>query len=196
MGGEEPLLAATIAEHFASVVEKFPEREAVVSIPQGRRLTYAELSEEVDSLAKGLVGRGFGKGERIGVWSTNNIEWLLIQMATARIGAILVNINPAYRPKELAYALRRSEVQGLFVIPSFKASNYVEMLVELMPELQEARKGDRNRDVRSMELPALREVILYDPENPPATKRLYPGFTLCLSSLMGGAMYRWMISTR
>ena len=174
MGGEEPLLGATIAEHFASVVEKFPEREAVVSIPQKRRLTYAELSKEVDNLAKGLVGRGFGKGDRIGVWSTNNIEWLLIQMSTARIGAILVNINPAYRPKELAYALRRSEVQGLFVIPSFKNSNYVDMLVELMPELKETRKGD----IKSMELPALREVVLYDPRNPLATERLHPGFTL------------------
>lgn len=174
MGGEEPLLGATIAEHFASVVEKFPEREAVVSIVQERRLTYAELSQEVDNVAKGLVGMGFGKGDRVGVWSTNNIEWLLIQMATARIGAILVNINPAYRPKELAYALRRSEVQGLFVIPSFKSSNYVEMLVELMPELQESRTGD----IKSMELPALRDVVLYDPKNPSATERLYLGFTL------------------
>ena len=174
MGGEEPLLGATIAEHFASVVEKFPGREAVVSIVQGRRLSYAELSEEIDSVAKGLVAMGFGKGDRIGVWSTNNIEWLLIQMATARIGAILVNINPAYRPKELAYALRRSEVQGLFVIPSFKSSNYVEMLVELIPELQESRTGD----IKSMELPALRDIVLYDPKNPSATEMLYPGFTV------------------
>ncbi|MBE9536684.1 MAG: AMP-binding protein, partial [Proteobacteria bacterium] len=104
MGGNEPLLGATIPEHFASVVEKFPDREAVVCIRQERRRSYSELSSEIDRLARGLVGMGYGKGDRIGVWSTNNIEWLLIQMATARIGAILVNINPAYRPKELAYA--------------------------------------------------------------------------------------------
>ncbi len=183
MGGEEPLLDATIAEHFASVVERFPDREAVVSIPQGRRLTYAELSEEVDGVAKGLVGVGFGKGDRIGVWSTNNIEWLLIQMATARIGAILLNINPAYRPKELAYALRRSEVHGLFVIPSFKSSNYVDMLVELMPELKEARKGN----IKSMEFPSLREIVLFDPKKPPATKRLYPGFTIWHEFMDGGS---------
>lgn len=174
MGGDEPLLGATIPKHFASVVEKFPEREAVVCIRQKRRLSYSELSTEIDQLARGLVGMGYGKGDRIGVWSTNNIEWLLIQMATARIGAILVNINPAYRPKELAYALRRSEVQGLFIIPSFKTSNYVEMLVELMPELDVSSPDD----AKFMEFPQLRHVILYDPSKPEKTGRPHPGFTL------------------
>ncbi|MBM9514920.1 AMP-binding protein [Desulfogranum marinum] len=135
--GEPPLLTATIPEHFAAIVTKFPENEAVVSLPQGRRLTYTEMAQEVDRLAKGLIGMGFGKGERIGVWSTNNIEWLLLQLATATIGAILVNINPAYRQKELAYALQRSEVQGLFIIPAFRSSNYLEMVKELFPELEQ-----------------------------------------------------------
>jgi fatty-acyl-CoA synthase len=171
-GGTQPLLGATIPEHYASVMQRYAEREAVVSVPQRRRLTYAELAEAVDLLARGLVGMGFVKGDRIGVWSTNNIEWLLAQMATARIGAILVNINPAYRPKELAYALRRSEVQGIFTIPRFRGSDYVAMLVELIPALKTAAAGG----LESEEFPALRLVILYDPANPGKTQRPHRGF--------------------
>ena len=108
-GGEQPLLGMTIPEHIAAIAAQFPDREALVSRPQQRRLSYRELAEQVDGLARGLLGIGLCKGDRVGIWSTNNIEWLLLQLATARIGAILVNINPAYRPKELAYALERSE---------------------------------------------------------------------------------------
>jgi fatty-acyl-CoA synthase len=133
-GGDEPLLGSTIAEHFADIINRFAEREAVVSLPQQKRLSYSALSDAVDQLAKGLVAIGFVKGDRIGVWSTNNIEWLMLQMATARIGAVLVNINPAYRLRELSYALQRSEVQGIFTIPAFRSSQYVDMLVELIPE--------------------------------------------------------------
>lgn len=93
----------------------------------------------MDFLARGLVASGFGKGDRIGIWSTNNLEWLVLQMATARIGVVLATINPACRLKELAYALQRSEVQGLFVIPSFRTSDYVSMLVELIPELKDSK---------------------------------------------------------
>jgi fatty-acyl-CoA synthase len=173
-GGEVPLLGATIPGHFADIVRRFPEREAVVSIPQQRRLSYAQLSAAVDELARGMLGMGFRKGERIGIWSTNNIEWLLLQLATARIGAVLVNINPAYRPRELAYALKRSEVQGLFVIPSFKTSDYVGMLVELMPALT-AREA---RALESPDFPFLRRVVLYDPRDAAHTARPHPGFTV------------------
>lgn len=170
----QPLLGATIPEHFAGVVQQHGQREAVVSLPQRRRLTYAELADKVDLLARGLMAMGFVKGDRIGVWSTNNIEWLLLQMATARIGAILVNINPAYRQKELAYALRRSEVQGLFMIPRFRSSDYVAMLVELIPAL----KTVKNSMIESDEVPALRRVILYDPANPGKTQRPHAGFVV------------------
>ncbi len=171
-GGIEPLLGATIPEHYATIAARFPGSEAVVSVSQQRRLTYAELSSQVDRLARGLLGSGFGKGDRIGVWSTNNIEWLLLQMATARIGAILVNINPAYRPRELAYALQRSEVQGLFTIPSFRSSNYVNMLVDLLPELTRGAPGELD----NKELPLLRRVVIYDPTDPDNTGRPQPGF--------------------
>ncbi len=172
-GGDVPLLGETIPGHFASIAKKFPTHEAVVSLPQARRLSYAELAESVDHLARGLLGIGFQKGDRIGVWSTNNIEWLLLQMATARIGALLVTINPAYRLRELAYALQRSEVQGLFSIPAFRTSNYITMLMEMIPELREASPAE----LKSREFPDLRRVVLYDPADPLKTNRPCPGFT-------------------
>lgn len=171
-GGTEPLLGVTIAEHFGGIVERFPDREAVVSLPQDLRLTYAELANAVDRLARGMLAMDIHKGDRIGVWSTNNIEWLLVQMATARIGAVLVNINPAYRPRELAYALQQSEVQGLFTIPCYRTSNYIAMLLEAMPELEGA-----SRTLNSKAFPALRRVVVYDPIDSAQTERPHPGFT-------------------
>jgi len=173
-GGEEPLLGSTIPEHFISVAAQFPDNDAVVSIPQARRLTYAEFSEQIDCIARGLLGMGFTKGNRVGVWSTNNIEWAILQMATARIGAVLVNINPAYQTKELAYALQRSEVQGLFLIPSFRSSDYIAMLLELMPELKNVAADA----LSNSEFPHLQKVILYNPISTETTQRPYPGFTI------------------
>ena len=173
-GGTSPLLGVTIPEHFAAMVDRFGDREALVSLPQGRRLTYAALARAVDALARGLLGLGFAKGERIGIWSTNNIEWLLLQMATARIGAVLVNINPAYRVRELAYALKRSEVQGLFLIPAFRGSDYVDMLKELIPDLDRIAPGELD----CAEFPLLRRVVLYDPAHPLETTQPHSGFTL------------------
>jgi fatty-acyl-CoA synthase len=171
-GGLQPLLGATIPEHFAGVLKQFSDREAVVSIPQKRRYTYAHLANAIGDLARGLLGIGFQKGDRIGIWSTNNIEWLLLQMATASIGAILVNINPANRSRELAYALARADVQGLFLIPKFRASDYVSMLLELIPELASTTSGAWRND----DFPALRTVVVYDPDDVDATKRPCPGF--------------------
>jgi len=170
-GGLEPLLGATIPDHFADVVKRFPDHEAVVSVHQNRRLTYAQLARAIDLLARGLVGIGFNKGDRIAVWSTDNVEWLLLQMATARIGAVLVNINPAYRIREVAYALQRSEVQGLFVIPSFRTSDYISMLLELIPELKDGAPGQW----KSKSFPALRHLIVYNPSAPDRTERPQPG---------------------
>jgi fatty-acyl-CoA synthase len=171
-GGNEPLLGATIAEHFADVACRFAEHEAVVSLPQQKRLSYKDLSVNVDQLAKGLLASGFGKGDRIGVWSTNNIEWLMLQMATARIGAVLVNINPAYRLRELAYALQRSEVQSIFTIPAFRSSDYVAMLVELIPEL----KRPHADELDNSEFPFLRNVVVFDPMDAAHTRRPHQGF--------------------
>ena len=173
-GGEEPLLGNTIPQHFKHIVQQFPDNDAVVCLSQQRRLTYRELDSAIDALARGLVGIGFSKGERIGVWSTNNIEWLLLQMATARIGVILVNINPAYRARELSYALQRSEVQGLFLIPAFRSSDYIKLLVEAIPPLTDHAPDNWQH----ADFPQLRRVIVYDPAQPANTARPHPGFLL------------------
>ena len=181
-GGAEPLLGATIPEHLGEVAARVPQAEAVVSVPQGRRLTYAELAAETDRLARGLLGLGFGRGDRIGVWSTNNLEWVLLQLATARVGAVLVNVNPAYRTRELAYALERAEVQGLFAIPAFRTSDYVGMLREVVSALDAATPGT----LADPKLPHLRRVVVYDPRDPVRTGRPAPGFTTWQEVLAAG----------
>lgn len=170
-GGSEPLLGATIPEHLAAIVEKFPQYWAIVSKPQNRRLNYQQLATEVDQLACAIYAMGYRKGNRIGVWATNNMEWILLQMATARIGIVLVNINPAYRSRELAYALQHSEVEGLFVIPKFRSSDYIDMLVTLMPELKQMP----HENLRLKDFPALRSIVVYDPVNPLQTACGYSG---------------------
>ena len=181
-GDDDPLLGCTIPAHLAGIIDRFPDNEAVVSIAQDRRLTYAQLEAAVEPLARGLLGCGFTRGDRIGIWSTNNIEWLLLQLATARIGAILVNINPAYRPGELAYALQRSEVNGLFIIPGFRSSDYVAMLTELIPELKDGTAADIN----NQDLPALQRVVVFDPAAPEQSERPHPGFTTWADVLAAG----------
>ncbi|HXZ25034.1 MAG TPA: AMP-binding protein [Nitrospiria bacterium] len=180
--GLEPLLGATIPEHFATVAARWPDREAVVSLHQNRRVTYAQLARAVDDLARGLAGLGYKAGERIAIWSTDNIEWLLLQLATARLGAVLVNINPAYRARELAYALQRSDVQGLFVIPRFRTSDYVSMLVELIPELKDGAPGQW----RSAAFPFLRHVVVYDPAAAEQTERPQAGLLTWQEVLAAG----------
>ena len=181
-GGEEPLLETTIPQHFKQIVDQYPGQEAVVCLSQDRRLTYRELDREVDNLAAGLAAIGFARGDRIGIWSTNNIEWLLLQMATARIGVILVNINPAYRSRELAYALQRSEVQGLVLIPAFRSSNYVAMLLEILPELAD----NTPESFTNPDFPFLRRIVLYDPLQPMATERPSAGFLVWPEVLAAG----------
>jgi fatty-acyl-CoA synthase len=171
-GGDIPLLGATIPEHFLRIAATFPHQEAVVSRPQQRRLTYAQLSERIDHAARALAALGYQKGDRVGVWSTNNVEWIVLQMATARIGVVLVNINPAYRPRELTYALQRSQVQGLFVIPAFRSSDYVAMLLELIPELDSTVPQHLNNST----FPDLRHVVVFDPADPDNTPCNHPGF--------------------
>ncbi|MDD3449897.1 MAG: AMP-binding protein, partial [Gammaproteobacteria bacterium] len=181
LGGVEPLLGATLPAHLWSVAAARADAPAVISRHQARRLSYGELMAAADRLALGLLGLGFARGDRIGVWSTNNVEWLLLQLATARIGAVLVNINPAYRPRELAYALERAGVQGLFLVPAFRHSDYVAMLAGEVPELGTA-PGGRWRSAR---LPELRRVVLFDPRDPDPA-RPAPGIDLWREVLEAG----------
>jgi fatty-acyl-CoA synthase len=130
-GTSVPLLNETIGANFERTVARHGDREALVEVPTGRRWTYAELNEEVDALAIGLRKAGITKGDRVGIWAPNCAEWTMVQFATAKVGAVLVNINPAYRTHELEYALRKSEVKLLISAASFKSSDYRAMVEEV-----------------------------------------------------------------
>jgi fatty-acyl-CoA synthase len=126
-----PLLEQTIGDHFESVVAVHGDREALVEVASGRRWTYAELDADVNALAKGLMAADVAKGDRVGIWAPNCAEWTLVQYATAKIGAIVVNVNPAYRTHELAYALNQSGLKLLVSAESFKSSDYRAMVEEV-----------------------------------------------------------------
>ncbi|UJW34851.1 AMP-binding protein [Saccharothrix sp. AJ9571] len=128
------LLGDTIGGNLARTVARFGDRDALVERLTGRRWTYTELAADVDALALGLVARGIVKGDRVGIWSPNRAEWTLLQYATAKIGAILVNINPAYRSHELKFVLNQAGVRLLVAAESFKTSDYAAMIEEVRPE--------------------------------------------------------------
>jgi fatty-acyl-CoA synthase len=134
-GGAAPLLGETIGANLDRTIARFGDREALVSVHQDVRFTYAEFGEAVDRLARGLLASGVGPGERLGIWSSNCAEWVLLQYATAKAGVVLVNINPAYRTSELSFALRQSACRTLVAAPSFKTSNYTAMVDEVRPDL-------------------------------------------------------------
>jgi fatty-acyl-CoA synthase len=135
-----PLLGQTIDENLAATVRRFPDAEALVVVHQGVRLTYAEFDAEVDRLARGLLALGLEKGDRVGIWSPNGAEWVLVQYATARVGVVLVNINPAYRTHEVEYALRQSGCRMLIAATDFKTSDYRAMIDEVRPALPELER--------------------------------------------------------
>jgi fatty-acyl-CoA synthase len=131
--GDAPLLGDTIGSHLRRTVERFGEREALVVRHQGFRATYAELWAQVSRAARGLLARGVEKGERVGIWAPNRSEWVLLQYATARIGAILVTINPAYKAAELEYALKKAGVSLLALSRGFRQSDYRALLADVRP---------------------------------------------------------------
>jgi fatty-acyl-CoA synthase len=144
------LLGETIDANLRRIVAEFPDREAVVDVAAGTRRSYAELDAAVDELARGLFTRGVARGDRVGIWAPNLLEWFLVQYATARIGAILVNINPAYRTHELEYVLGQAGISTLVSAVSFKTSQYREMVEQVRPGLGRLQDviyiGDRSWD--------------------------------------------------
>ena len=158
-----PLLDLTIGNLLAKTARQDPSATAVVFCDSGLRWSYGELKEKSRQLAAGLLSLGFEKGDRIGIWSTNRAEWLLTQFATAEIGLIMVNINPAYRLAELEYALNKVGCKGLILAESFKTSHYLEMLQALAPELDLAEPGK----LKAEKLPHLRTVIRMGAETSP-----------------------------
>ncbi|MGP9501691.1 AMP-binding protein [Specibacter sp. AOP5-B1-6] len=129
-----PLLDDTIGANFANTAARFPDRDALIDKPSGRRWSYAQLNDDVDALARGLLAGGVGRGDRVGIWAPNVPEWVLLQYATAKIGAILVNVNPSYRVHELRYAVQQSGMAMIVAPPSFKGSDYRAMVEQVQPE--------------------------------------------------------------
>lgn len=158
----EPLLNVTIPELLADTARRLPDHEAAIFTARNIRLSYAEFAGQVDAVAAGLCRLGIGKGCRVGIWSPNRVEWLLTQFATARIGAILVCINPAYRPAELEYALNKAGCEALVLASRFKSSDYVGMITDLAPELAICAPGH----CKAKRLPNLRSVIVLDEAAP------------------------------
>lgn len=138
---DQPLLHQTIGEHLQEIAERFPDRPAVVVRHQQIRWNYREYLIQIDRLALGLLALGIQPGDRVGIWSPNNIEWCLVQFATARIGAIMVCINPAYRNYELEFAINNVGCRALICASAFKGSDYLAMLNELAPELASSPPG-------------------------------------------------------
>ncbi|GAB3709581.1 AMP-binding protein [Nocardiopsis oceani] len=140
-----PLLGDTIGVNLARMIAAHPDRDALVDRTSGLRLTYRDFGAEVDRVALGLLDLGVAKGDRVGIWAPNRAEWVFVQYATARIGAVLVNINPAYRTHELEYVLNQAGISVLVSAPSFKTSDYAAMIEEVRGKC-----------------PELREVVLFD----------------------------------
>ena len=171
---DRPLIEKTVGSFFDDVATRYADCEALVSRHQGTRLTYARLKALVDELAVALLGFGLQKGDRVGIWSPNNLEWVLTQFATAKIGVILVNINPAYRVAELEYALNQSGVSLLITARRFKTSDYHWTITELAPEVRELPKIGRDEGIRSSRVPALRRIVTLGDGRDPAPPLMIP----------------------
>lgn len=145
----------TIGQVLEQTAQRHARREAMVFPQSGRRWTWQEFAADVDAAARGLLALGIKPGEHVALWATNVPQWVILQFAAARIGAVLVNINPAYRPFELQYVLKQSDSVALFLVDQFKSSDYFGMLREICPEVAEAVEGR----VKSPQYPRLRNVV-------------------------------------
>ena len=158
---ENVIARSTIGDVLDRQADRFPDRDALVNTESGERYTYREFQAAVDRVGRGLMAMGIGKGDHVGIWATNYTEWILTQFATAKIGAVLVNVNPAYRTHELAYLLEQSEANALILIGQFRTSDYVGMVNEQVPEL----KGCAPGELRSERFPHLRNVVFIPPHD-------------------------------
>ena len=168
-----PLLGETIGENLRNTVSKFPTHDALVSIQQNYRATYTEFYNQTEQIAKSLISLGLKKGDRVGIWSPNRAEWVLLQFATARIGLILVNINPAYRQHELDYVLNQAEIKVVFAAKQFKTSYYKQMLedaktsTEFLNQVIIFEEGwkaflEKSETISSIDLLAFENAVQFD----------------------------------
>ena len=162
---------STMGDVLDRQAERFTDRDALVNVETGQRFSYSQFRDEVERVSRGLMALGIQRGQHVGIWATNYSEWVLTQFATAKIGAVMVNVNPAYRTHELAYLLEQSEANALILIGRFRNSNYVEMLNEVAPEIREATPGE----LRSPRFPYLRHVIHIPPHDDGPDAETPPG---------------------
>ncbi|OLD69439.1 MAG: AMP-binding protein [Acidobacteria bacterium] len=160
--GSTPLLGCTIGDALDTTARAYSNSPALVSRHQNQRLTFAELSAAVERFALGLMHLAVQKGDRVGIWATNCSEWVIVQFAAAKIGAILVNVNPAYRAYELKFALEQSGCQTLIMVPNFKNADFVSIFFETCPEAKAAKAGT----LSAADLPFLKNLILIDKTHP------------------------------
>jgi fatty-acyl-CoA synthase len=152
---DSQIIYQTIGNYFDEICDRFPDNEALVVRHQGVRWTYREFQREVNRLAAGFLALGIEPGDRVGIWGANSYEWVMVQYATAKLGAIMVCINPAYRLYELEYALNKVECKAIVSAESFKTSEYLKMLRELVPELDRCAPGK----LKSEKFPYLELVV-------------------------------------
>ena len=152
---EQPLITQTLGDFFDAMAARQGAREALVACHQQRRLSWSELAREVDVLASAMLRSGLTRGDRVGIWAHNCVEWVLMQLATAKVGIVLVNINPAYRVAEVEYALNKVGCKALVLMPEFRTSDYLAMMRELAPELASCAPGE----LRAARLPQLRLLV-------------------------------------
>ena len=160
---EVPLIGKTIGAYLDDIAVRHADREALVVAHQDVRWTYRQFHEKVNRLAAGLLKLGLVPGDRIGIWAQNCSEWVLTQFATAKAGLVMVNINPAYRRAELEYVLDKVQCSALILAPSFKSSDYIGMLQDVVPELARSAPGR----LQAQKLPRLRHVIQLGSEPTP-----------------------------
>jgi len=158
-----PLLGITIGDMFDQTVARYGDNEALIVRHQSIRYTYRQLKAQVDRCARALMALGAQKGDRVGIWAPNCAEWTIVQLASAKIGAILVNVNPSYRLHEVEYALNQSGCAFLVIAPQFKTSDYTQMVYDLAPELASAEVAE----LRAGRLPELRAVVRLGDEAAP-----------------------------
>jgi fatty-acyl-CoA synthase len=162
-----PLLGLTIGDMFDQTVERYPDNPALIVRHQDIRLSYRELQTQVNLCARALMKLGLAKGQRLGIWSPNRAEWTITQIATSKLGIILVNLNPAYRLQEIEYTLKQSGCTALLLGTDFKSSQYTQMILELIPEIASGTDEQIPSAIQSARLPELKTIIRMGQEKQP-----------------------------
>ena len=157
---DEPLIYQTIGDALDHAVDQWGEKEAIVVRHQDIRWSYRQLGEAIDAFAAGLLALDLQKGDRVGIWSPNNIEWVIAQFATAKAGLVLVNINPAYRKAEVIYTLNKVDCKALILAREFKSSHYINVMLDIAPAIRTSQAGQ----LKLSALPALRSLIAISEE--------------------------------